>query len=118
MSDSRALQVAGRASQLGVDAVVVADPTNLRWLTGFTGSNGVAICGSDQRVFVTDFRYTEQAAAEVQGGFDVRIASADLFDEAVKTLSGSGQLGFDPKHFTVSRFDALAAKLPSGWGAV
>ena len=118
MTDSRALRVVDRASGLGVDAVVVADPTNLRWLTGFTGSNGVAICGSDLRVLVTDFRYTEQAAAEVKGGFDVRIASADLFDEAVEALSGSGRLGFDPKHFTVSRFEALAAKLPSGWDAV
>ena len=118
MSDLRAGLVADRASELEVDAVVVTDATNLRWLTGFTGSNGVAICGANTRVFVTDFRYTEQAADEVTGGFDVRIASADLFDEAVSALGPAGRLGFDPKQFTVARMDDLRAKLPAGWEAV
>ena len=49
----------------GLDRMLVTDLTNVRYLTGFTGTNGAAVCGPGIRVFLTDFRYTERAAAEV-----------------------------------------------------
>ena len=56
---SRADRVAGRLED--VDALLVTEPANLRYVTGFTGSNGFALVGRDVRRFVTDFRYVEQA---------------------------------------------------------
>ena len=38
---------------------------NVRYMTGYTGSNGLALVGPQTRAFVTDFRYVEQAADEV-----------------------------------------------------
>ena len=62
---SRADRVAERLAEKGVDLLLVTHGPNLRYLTGFTGSNGLAVVGRDVRRFVTDFRYVEQAAHEV-----------------------------------------------------
>ncbi|HXF36041.1 MAG TPA: Xaa-Pro peptidase family protein [Actinomycetota bacterium] len=56
----------GRALQgLGCDGLLVARGPNVRYLTGFTGSNGQVVVAADGRaVFLTDGRYEEQAARE------------------------------------------------------
>lgn len=51
----------------GLDALLVTNPYNRRYMTGFTGSAGVAVISAEDAVFITDFRYTEQAAKQVQG---------------------------------------------------
>jgi Xaa-Pro aminopeptidase len=62
---SRPDRVAERLEERGLDLLLVTNLVNLRYLTGFTGSNGMAIVGRDVRRFITDFRYVEQAAEEV-----------------------------------------------------
>ena len=74
---SRADRVAGRLAERELDALLVTDLLNLRYLTGFTGTNGMAVLGPDRRRFVTDFRYVERAKAEV-GGFDLQPAPQEL----------------------------------------
>ena len=44
-------------------------PRNLQLAMSYTGSNGVAVVGSDTRLFLTDFRYMTQAAEQVTGLF-------------------------------------------------
>ena len=61
--DRLAELVAGRE----VDRLLVTNLVNVRYLTGFGGTNGACICGTDERIFLTDFRYTERAAEEVDG---------------------------------------------------
>lgn len=51
----------------GLDALLVTNPYNRRYVTGFTGSAGVAVVSAEDAVFITDFRYTEQAAEQVKG---------------------------------------------------
>lgn len=53
-------------SDAGLPAILVSSPANVRWLTGFTGSFGLAIVTPDQAVFITDSRYTIQAGVEVK----------------------------------------------------
>lgn len=50
-----------------LDGYLVMNPTNLRYLTSFTGTAGAAIITLENAYFITDFRYTEQAANQVQG---------------------------------------------------
>ncbi len=69
MSD-RATRLAERLPEIGADLLVVTSLVNVRYLTGFTGSNGMVLVGPDTRAFVTDFRYVEQSADEVDGAFD------------------------------------------------
>ena len=49
-----------------VDALLITNEYNRRYMTGFTGSAGVAIVSQNDAVFITDFRYTEQAAVQVK----------------------------------------------------
>ncbi|MGH2948005.1 MAG: M24 family metallopeptidase [Solirubrobacteraceae bacterium] len=106
---SRADRVAER---LEVDLLLVTDLVNLRYLTGFTGSNGMAVVGRDVRRFVTDFRYVEQAAAQVDG-FDVEQGPQDFV-----TALGDGwpagelRLGFEDDHVSVRRHRRLREVVP------
>ncbi len=67
------LRTAGRLGRLwdrvtdsDVDAAVIVEPANVRWLTGFTGSNGaVVVLGAGEALLVTDARYAEQAPAQI-----------------------------------------------------
>ena len=47
----------------GIDALLITNGYNRRYMTGFTGTAGVAIVSKNDAVFITDFRYTEQAAS-------------------------------------------------------
>ena len=97
-----------------VDLILVTDLVNVRYLTGYTGTNGLALIGPDTRVFVTDFRYVEQAAVEVDPSFDrVQTNTAtDLADELPGVLgNGPVRLGFDDTHTSVAAFDRLGRLL-------
>ena len=100
------------AAALEVDALLVTNLVNVRYLTGFTGSNGMAVIGPDLRRFITDFRYTEQAASEVEG-FDVELAPQD-FNAALADgwPEGPFRLGFEDQHVSVRRHTRLREVLP------
>lgn len=56
----------------GVDALLITNSYNIRYMTGFTGSSGVAFVTQEEALFITDFRYTEQADKQVvPNGFKV-----------------------------------------------
>src|SRR6185437_1049870 len=75
----RATRLAEKLPEIGADLLVVTSLVNVRYLTGFTGSNAIAVVGPDTRAFVTDFRYVEQSAAEVDGVFE-RTISPELLE--------------------------------------
>ena len=54
-----------RLDDLGIDAILVSHLPNVRYLTGFTGSNGQLVVGANEALFLTDGRYTEQSRHEV-----------------------------------------------------
>jgi Xaa-Pro aminopeptidase len=98
----------------GVDVLLVTDLTNVRYLTGYTGSNGIALIGPDTRTFVTDFRYLEQAAAEVDPAFDRRRSAQQLIEGVEDALPQTELcLGFEAAHMTVSEHLQLRERLPA-----
>jgi Xaa-Pro aminopeptidase len=100
MSD-RASRLAAKLPEIGADLLVVTSLVNVRYLTGFTGSNALAVVGPDTRAFVTDFRYLEQSAAEVDGAFD-RMIAQELMDTLPDLLpSGELRLAFEDAHMSV-----------------
>jgi Xaa-Pro aminopeptidase len=109
---SRAGRVAGRLAEREVDLLLVTDLVNLRYLTGFTGSNGMAVVGEGVRRFVTDFRYVEMAAEQVPD-FDREQAPQDFV-----TALGDGwpegglRLGFEDQHVSVRQHHRLRDVLP------
>ena len=69
-SMDRADRLAAKLAEAELDALLVTNLVNVRWLTGFTGSNGLALVGRDLKLFVTDFRYVEQAREQVPDSFE------------------------------------------------
>ncbi|GEK36492.1 M24 family metallopeptidase [Enterococcus thailandicus] len=63
-----------------LDSFLVTSPYNLRYLTNFTGTTGLAVITLDKAFFITDFRYTEQAANQAQG-FEIIKNVGPIFDE-------------------------------------
>ena len=62
----RRSRLAERLSALGIDALIVTRLPNVRYLTGFTGSNGQGVVGADgSAVFLTDGRYDERSSHEI-----------------------------------------------------
>lgn len=105
----RADRVAAVAADRGLDALLVTNLINLRWVTGFTGTNGAAIVGPDLRVFLTDFRYVEQAAAQVPD-FDRFQAGRDLLADVAARLPA--RVGFDDAALSVRAHSRLAEAAP------
>src|SRR5271165_2165219 len=86
-----------------LDGFVVTHPANLRYLCGYTGSNGLLLFLAGRRVFFTDGRYTQQAREEVQGARLV-IAAGPLMLEAAKLIGklSSAAIGFEADLTTVT----------------
>ena len=96
-----------RADRLALgelDALVVTNLVNVRYLTGYTGTNGVAVVGPDRRLFLTDFRYMTQAAEQV-AGFDVARGERDLLGDVAEAVSG--RVGFEDASLSVRRYERL-----------
>jgi Xaa-Pro aminopeptidase len=98
-----------------LDRYLVTDLTNVRYLTGFTGTNGACVCGPGVRLFLTDFRYTERAAAEVEGWETLTIGS-DWLQGIAERLQG--RVGFEDDQVTVRLLGKLKEKLGEGTEAV
>ena len=97
----------------GLELLLVSDLFNVRYLTGYTGSNGIALVGRAAAEFVTDFRYVEQAAEEVDPAFTRHRASLDLLDAVEGLLpAGALRLGFEDAHVSVREHARLRELLP------
>ncbi len=92
-----------------VDALLVTDLVNVRYLSGFTGSNGALLVSGDVAVLATDGRYTEQAEAEAP---DVELlVTRKLGEELVARArrDAVATLGIEEHHVTVAAHDVLSA---------
>ena len=104
------LEIAGRAARVRArfdqaEALLVSDLENIRWLTGFTGSNGWVVLGPDDLVLVTDGRYGQQATAQlsaagVDGRVLVGLSSASILDQLAAEVARFATLGFESEHVT------------------
>jgi Xaa-Pro aminopeptidase len=125
---ARTTSLQALTADAGLDALLVDSAVDLRYVSGYTGSNGLALLPSgetgrglrDGRAqFLTDFRYAAQSSAEVGGEFERRIVTGELRDSVPALLDGDGgTLGFDAAKLTVKAHRLLAEKLPDGWELV
>lgn len=116
MADSEFLarrQVLERQMAAGkLDALVISFGPNIRYLTGFTGSNGLVIILSGRAVFFTDPRYRIQASQEV--GCQTRVATGPILLQAAALLrrAKSRRVGFEKSRMSVEAFQILKDALP------
>jgi Xaa-Pro aminopeptidase len=96
-----------------VDGMLITDPLNRRYLSGFTGTAGWLLVTQDQTLIAVDFRYYERAAREAPGWEQVHVTTT--FPEALIEMvakTGVERLGFESDHVTVNQFKELREKLP------
>jgi Xaa-Pro aminopeptidase len=106
-----ALSARIRAAEL--DAMLISDLVNVRYLSGFTGSNAALLVFADDQasVLATDSRYRTQAAQQAPD-LEVAIERACERYLAGRAAGGGAQrLGFESHVVTVDGFDALAGEL-------
>jgi Xaa-Pro aminopeptidase len=86
-----------------LDGFATTHPANLRYLCGYTGSNGLLLSLAGRRIFFTDGRYTQQAHEEVKGA-RVVIARGPLLTAAAKIINrlSSAAIGFEADLTTVA----------------
>ena len=114
---ARVRRVAGATKKAGAEALLVADPADVRYLTGFSGSNAALLVGGRKATLFTDGRYTEQARLEAGGsGVGIEIVeSGTVTAAAVASALSAGvtRCGYDPGKTTVAGLYALRAGLPA-----
>ena len=79
----------------GLDALLVTSLANIRYLTGFSGSAGLAVVTRADALLVTDFRYDEQAHAQSGTVARVEIEGTSVWERLFKEL-GAGVSGLGP----------------------
>jgi Xaa-Pro aminopeptidase len=95
---SRADRLVELLDERQLDCLLVTNLVNVRYLTGFTGTNGACLVSREERLFFTDFRYVQQAEAQVRE-FERVEASREMRRDLARRLHG--RAGFDDEHVTV-----------------
>ena len=94
-----------------LDCLLVTNLVNVRWLTGFTGTNGACLVTPEERLFFTDFRYVDLASVQVRD-FERVEAGRDLLGDVAARLRG--RAGFDDFDVSVQTHGKLAEKAGDG----
>ena len=95
-----------------LDLLLIEQPINLRYLSGFSGSEGALLLTPEGGWFVCDSRYTVQAGKEVSG---VTVVEQAQRQEGIAELirqSGAQRVGFEAAHTTVSTHEGMMTRLP------
>lgn len=110
----------GRISRLSaklapddLDALLITNPENVRYLSGFTGSSGFVLVTESTSHFITDFRYKTQASQEIQG-LEIVILKKTLIDEISRMAEEIAlrRLGIEAKQMTLDLHGRMSAAMP------
>ena len=98
--------------EVDADILVLSDPMDVRWLTGYEGSNGFVAIGREHGLFVTDSRYAQAPAAVAAAtGLQARIGERDTLAHLVRSMAevdpGARRVAFDGDRISHSEFARL-----------
>lgn len=105
---SRVTQIRDELKRLELDAIIITHIPHIRYIANFTGSAGTLLITPQRSVFFTDFRYKDQAAAEIGKAFETHITSS-VFEEMLKQnlFDKTAAVGFQESYTTVSQLDDI-----------
>ncbi|MBS4173432.1 Xaa-Pro peptidase family protein [Bacillus sp. FJAT-49736] len=89
----------------GIDGILITSPYNRRYISNFTGSSGAVLIAGDAALFITDFRYVEQASKQAEG-FKIVQHKGIIHEEIAEQVKNLGikNLGFEQDYVTYSEF--------------
>jgi Xaa-Pro aminopeptidase len=110
--ETRAQAVREGLAERKLDALLVSNGPNLRYLTGFTGENANLLITAAGAVLFTDPRFEIQAAQEVTCA--VKVAPGALVAQVAEAIRRQGvkRLGFEPARMTYDAYQTLIPRLP------
>jgi Xaa-Pro aminopeptidase len=112
-TERRLTALRSKLEEANLDAYVVDSQSNRRYLSGFTGSNGVLVIGATTAHLITDSRYYGRVEREAPDFTLVR-AGAAMFESLCETLEaiGARRIGFESDFVTVNRFALMRHNCP------
>ena len=112
MTSKRIDKVRQEISLKNLDGIYVSNITNVRYLTGFSGSAGSLLILENDSHFFTDGRYTEQVKEQVKNSTIHIVGGTHIEGIDKNNLLKSGmKIGFESDHTTVTSFNSLQNKL-------
>jgi Xaa-Pro aminopeptidase len=110
--ERRTAKIRERLEGLNTDALLVTNLTNVRYLTGFSGTNGQVLVTSEGTLFLTDPRY-ESRAGDLVRGADTVIYPSRLTDVLLDHLQRGSirRLGVEANTMTIAAMEDLDEKL-------
>jgi Xaa-Pro aminopeptidase len=113
MTPNRLKKVFAILKKQKLNGLIVSHLPNVRYLTGYSGSNGLLVIVPPKAYFFTDFRYTVQARKEVKN-CQVKIAERDLLGELakIKELQKKTRIGFESMYLPVKLFNTIKELIP------
>lgn len=111
--DRRPIRLLALREALGradLDALLISSLSNIRYLTGFSGSNALVVVTARECLLLTDFRYAVQVGEEVGSAATVRIEPSSLWAGLWSLLSGMtgvDRIGFESVHLMHRDFQRL-----------
>jgi len=92
-----------------IEAILISQPQNRYYLSGFDGSSGLLLITPEKAVLATDFRYIEQASQQAPD-YEIFKTTGDIVDWFLKLVAGFRlrRLGFEAEHATFARYRQLS----------
>ena len=98
---------------LNIDAVLISNGNNMRYVSGFAGETGYLYISSKHHMVITDFRYTYQAEAEAEG-YEIVTIGSEGYEKAINDILRTDnvkRLGFESNDMMYSRYENLLDQL-------
>ena len=110
--EQRRRRAAEQLSSHKVEALLVSSPANIRYLTGYAGSNGLLLLTRSDEHFFTDPRYGSEASAKIS--CNVHVCKGELIASAggVANRKKFRKIGFEPAWLQMDRYAELEKALP------
>jgi Xaa-Pro aminopeptidase len=95
--------------RLKIDSFLVSNPSNIFYLSGFTGNDSLLLLTDSSAHIITDFRYAEEAQASSEG-FSIISEQKGLIKKAAFAIKKEHvrRVGFEPYHMTVMEKSVLS----------
>ncbi|MGL5677057.1 MAG: M24 family metallopeptidase, partial [Cellulosilyticaceae bacterium] len=96
--------------QAGIDAMLITCKSNIRYMSGFTGSSALLYISKTKQIIITDFRYMEQAGKQCEGFEVVDQKALGMLKTAMEiaTEEGVKHIGFESAHTNYNTYRELS----------
>lgn len=110
MVNTRVIRAGEALLSREIDGMVFTDPANIRYLCGFTGSDGVLVVIGMEAVFLTDSRYVTQAKEQVRADEIREYRSKWEGVQGLLSAKGVVRVGFEAEHLSYAAVEELRGK--------